>query len=50
MLATPADDMARTMSFASLTDATAVAMEQWRAEHLVLLKHFLKIVTTVKMH
>jgi hypothetical protein len=29
MLATPEDEMAGTVSFASLTDAVAVAMEPW---------------------
>jgi hypothetical protein len=29
----PEDDMVGTMSFASLTDAVAVAMEQWSAQH-----------------
>jgi hypothetical protein len=33
MLATREDAMAGTMSFASLTDAIAVAMEQWSAQH-----------------
>jgi hypothetical protein len=33
MLATPEDKMAGTMSFASLTDVTAVATEQWNAQH-----------------
>jgi hypothetical protein len=29
MLASPEDEMVGTMSFACLTDAVAVAMEQW---------------------
>jgi hypothetical protein len=29
------DDMVGTMSFTSLTDAVAVAMEQWSAQHRV---------------
>jgi hypothetical protein len=33
MLATSEDEMAGTMSFASLTDVAAVATEQWSAEH-----------------
>jgi hypothetical protein len=33
ILATPDDEMAGTMSFASLTDAVAVAMVQWREQH-----------------
>jgi hypothetical protein len=33
MLATPEDNAARTMSFASLTDVVAVVMEQWRRQH-----------------
>jgi hypothetical protein len=39
MLATPEDKMAGTMSFASLTDAVAVAMKQWsaRARNIVRL-------------
>jgi hypothetical protein len=32
MLATPEVEMAGTMSFASLTDAVAVAMKQWSAQ------------------
>jgi hypothetical protein len=43
MLATSEDEMAGTKSFASLTDATAVAMEQWRAHHHVfIVENFLK--------
>jgi hypothetical protein len=34
MLATPEDGTAGTTSFASLPDAVAVAMKQWRAQHL----------------
>jgi hypothetical protein len=33
MLATPEDEMTGTMSFASLTDAVAAAMEQWNTQH-----------------
>jgi hypothetical protein len=33
MLATPEELMAGAMSFASLTDAVAVVMEQWSAQH-----------------
>jgi hypothetical protein len=33
MLATPEDEMAGTMAFASLTDAGTVAMGQWSAQH-----------------
>jgi hypothetical protein len=33
MLATHEDEMAGTMSFASLIDAVAVAMEQWSVQH-----------------
>jgi hypothetical protein len=33
MLGTAEDEMAGAMSFASLTDAVAVAMEQWSAQH-----------------
>jgi hypothetical protein len=33
MLATPEDEVAGTMSFASLTDAAAVAMDQWSVQH-----------------
>jgi hypothetical protein len=33
MFATPEDEMAEIISFASLTDAVAVAMEQWSAQH-----------------
>jgi hypothetical protein len=34
-VATPEDKMAGTMSFAILTDAIAVAMEQWSVQHHV---------------
>jgi hypothetical protein len=50
MLATPEDEMTGTMSTASLSDVTAIAMEQWHAQHCVLLKRSLKVVTTVKRH
>jgi hypothetical protein len=42
MLATPEDEMVRTMSFYSSTDAVAVAMEQLSARNFVrsLLKRF----------
>jgi hypothetical protein len=43
MLATPEDEMAETMSFASLTDAVAVAMEQWSTR-----RHAYIVVTVVK--
>jgi glutamine synthetase type III len=33
MLATPEDDMAGAMTFASLSDAVAVAMKQWSMQH-----------------
>jgi hypothetical protein len=33
MLVTPEDEMVGTMSFASLTDAVAVAMEQWSTQY-----------------
>jgi hypothetical protein len=43
MLATPEDEMAGTMSFASLTDARAVAMGQWGAQNCVfIVEKFLK--------
>jgi hypothetical protein len=32
ILATPEDEVARTMPFASLADAVAVAMEQWSTQ------------------
>jgi hypothetical protein len=37
MLATLEDEMAGTISFASLTDVVAVAMEQWSARHLAFI-------------
>jgi hypothetical protein len=33
VLAIPEDEMAGTLSFASLPDAVAVAMEQWSVQH-----------------
>jgi hypothetical protein len=42
MLATLEDKMAEIMSFTSLTDATAVAMEQWSTHHAYVLKPFFK--------
>jgi hypothetical protein len=41
---------ARTMSFASLTDAIALTMVQWNAQHHeFIFKHFFKMATVVKM-
>jgi hypothetical protein len=37
MLAAPEDEMAGSMSFAILTDAVAVAMEQRSAQHLAFI-------------
>jgi hypothetical protein len=37
MLATPEDVMVGTMSFASLTDAVAVAVELWTVQHCVFI-------------
>jgi hypothetical protein len=52
MLATPEDEMAGTMSFASLTDAVAVGMVEWsaHARNIVrlLITRFLNMVTLVK--
>jgi hypothetical protein len=42
MLATPEDEMARTMSFASLTDAIALAMKQRSAQHHVFIVKIFK--------
>jgi hypothetical protein len=36
-VATPEEEIAVTMSFPSLTDAFAVAMEQWGAQHCVFI-------------
>jgi hypothetical protein len=42
-LATPEDEMAGTMSFASLTYAIAVALEQWSTKHhAFIVETFLK--------
>jgi hypothetical protein len=41
----PENEMEGTMSFASLTDVTAVAMDQWSMQHhACLMKRFLKTV------
>jgi hypothetical protein len=37
MLVTPEDEMVGTMSFASLTDAAGVAMDQWSAQHFAFI-------------
>jgi hypothetical protein len=50
MLATPDEEMAGTMSFASLIDAIAGAMEQWSNIVHLLLKRFLKTVTFLLKH
>jgi hypothetical protein len=43
MLVICEDEMVGTMSFASLTDAVAVAVEQWSAQHCVfIVEMFLK--------
>jgi hypothetical protein len=43
MLATPEDEVVGTMSFACLTDAVAIAMGQWSAQHRAfIVKTFFK--------
>jgi hypothetical protein len=50
MLATPEDNMAGTMSCASLTDVITVATEKWSAKHraFIVEKNFFNVDPPVK--